>query len=310
MPTWDYKVTPTGITILTDGVEKDQEHRSLPKQITCFLLNMAYEIMDKKDPDDIVKILKMISKVSDEMSCMVSNGLFDDIDNSLSPSASTPPNRESPWDEVEGAAEDMSLIFAQDYTSVLSFVCKVFIENEPLCKSVAMTEQDFKEGFGAIIKECCISGYSSMIKERGQLVGVCLAIPYDIYVGMSCPHIPSVDKVIEVLDRVAEPFAEHGVAEPIAQPITGDTMNTMYLFMIATDPSKAKQGFAKKVISLTHSVAQFCNYKLIVADATNVKSLNLLVNHCGFEVCKTAEYHGVDGARETLTRVIKQSIIA
>ena len=74
MSSWDYKVTPTGITILKDGVEKDQDLRALPKHITSFLFNMAHEIMDQDDPDDIVEILKMISKVADKMTCLLSEG--------------------------------------------------------------------------------------------------------------------------------------------------------------------------------------------------------------------------------------------
>jgi len=60
--------------------------------------------------------------------------------------------------------------------------------------------------------------------------------------------------------------------------------NSVYHFLVTTDPSWENRGYSKQLANMTVCVAKDDGYLFVVADATNKISQHILVKHLGYEI--------------------------
>jgi hypothetical protein len=167
-----------------------------------------------------------------------------------------------------------------DAQKVCLFAAKVFTKNEPMCKVLEPSVEQFVEQFTPIVELCCASRLSYMIEEGSSILSVSLALPYVDY------------------DR-----ADLGVVVPVFEPILAalsylselpsDKEACAYHFIRATDEKHMNKGYAKRVTEGTVQAVAQAGFKYIVADVTNIVSQNLLA-YFSYKPFKKLRYHDTE----------------
>ena len=175
----------------------------------------------------------------------------------------------------------ISSLYDYDCDEVCNLTSTIFVKNEPICKCLGITEQEFTNAFNNIIFNCSNSGYSFSMKDHNtsEIVSVMLALPYEHYKHSYIPEdsiTKSIKPLLTILDEVSceDQF---------------DSNNTLYLFIACTRDDIECKGFAKILLQKVIDNAKN-NFKYIVADATNIISQHILINKFAFENIKEIHY--------------------
>lgn len=177
------------------------------------------------------------------------------------------------------------------FAAILDFAAATTTQNEPMCRALRVTPEDFKVVFSEIVRLCCESNLSSGIFDDDHTPLACsLALPYDTYKSLSFPDVDAFAPIFKVLNTLDSEPIEHAV----------------YHFLICTAPEAANKGYAKQVIrhtlymAYTHGTRDMFTYDCVIADATNVVSQHILRGHFKYAMLNFIPYKQID-AFETIT---------
>lgn len=171
----------------------------------------------------------------------------------------------------------------EDYENVLAFVARVFSENEPTCKACKVSMEDIIFTFSPMIKQCCVHRLSSCIFDttKNEIISICLSMPFLAYNRTKLIYVSSsLIPVFNILKKLENDSYEHI-----------DVRNSVYLFMIATDPYYNNNGLTSLLINNTYKTAKKYLYNYIVSDLTNIVSQHIFLNKHNFHVIGKAEYN-------------------
>jgi hypothetical protein len=183
-----------------------------------------------------------------------------------------------------------------DTPRVIQLVAPIFVNHEPMSKTLGITTQDFKDTFQDLIAECCDSGLSTAIIIDNEPVSVSLAIAYDKYVTIpvNCKNTPIISPLLNILDEM-----DH------QHPVHQNHESTLYHFIAGTDAKHMNKGYAQRAIKGTIDMARHRGYTRIIADATNIVSQNLLMKSFQYkpmgEICYASFKHGDEHVFRVIT---------
>ena len=168
-----------------------------------------------------------------------------------------------------------------DFNKIIDFVSTLFSEYEPMCKACNSSSLDIRNTFQFIIRECCKQRLSSFIEDSNRnVISVCLTLPYVLYNSLNLTFISSslipLIKVLKQLDT-----------EPEDQSLL---RNSVYIFMLGTDPLHSNQGYTNKTLDHSCKLAQRYLYDSVVSDLTNIISQHILINKKNFKIITKVHY--------------------
>lgn len=167
-----------------------------------------------------------------------------------------------------------------DFDEILNLTSRVFVKHEPMLSKLNVSESEFSICFSPIISECCWSEFSYVYQEwNHNISAVSLAIPYNVYQDIEFTILDSIKPVMSVLDTL-ETMSKENI----------DFDDTIYTFIICTDPDHVNKGRSKMVIEATEHTALKYKYNMMVTDATNVISQNIFMKHFDYEPMCAVDY--------------------
>ncbi len=191
-------------------------------------------------------------------------------------------------------------LYDYDCEDVCKLTSSVFVKNEPMCKCLNMTEEEFMDAFYDIIYKCCDSGCSYCMKdhETNEILSIMLTLPYIDYKNIQLPEwtndCESVAPLLNILDDVS--YEKEFEID-----------STLYLFIACTKSNMECKGLAKLLLNKVIDKAQYDNYKYLVADATNIISQHILINKYGFQNIKEISYDEFEYNEKYIFKDIKDT---
>jgi hypothetical protein len=168
------------------------------------------------------------------------------------------------------------LVTLKDLVPVLEFSSHVFISDEPLCKAVNCTKEEFVQCFFPIVYECCKSGLSFVVEEDNHIISCALTLRNCVYLNLVLEvssSMKSVDKILSDLNALSNPNG-----------------NDVYIFLLATDVKCRNSGYGRLITHATLEAAKTQLFDGVIADVTNIISQHVLTTHFRFEVLGETRY--------------------
>lgn len=162
-----------------------------------------------------------------------------------------------------------SLLTTKDIPSTINCVVKVFLYDEPMTKSLNITEFEFKIFATSICNKCAKEKLSyTCTDNHNKIVGFCLNEDLISEEGLSF------DNVTKKMDPI------FNILEVLDSSYLNDKQKTrnlfFHLFMVGSLSEYRNKGIARKLIEKSLVLAKKRKYKIVLTEATNLKSQNLL----------------------------------
>jgi ribosomal protein S18 acetylase RimI-like enzyme len=162
-----------------------------------------------------------------------------------------------------------SLLTNKDLPSAVDCVVKTFLYDEPMTKSLGITESEFKVFATVICKKCIREKLSYVCKNsQNKVIGFCLNED------LISDDSSSFDKVTKKMNPI------FNILEMLDSSYLNDKQKIknffFHLFMVGSLSEYRNQGVAKKLIEKSLALAKKRKYKFVLTEATNLKSQNLL----------------------------------
>lgn len=164
-----------------------------------------------------------------------------------------------------------------DIDIITEILSTIFINYEPMCKSLNLSKDDFIYSFKNVIMECVKTNLSLLFEINNDIAAICLVIPYDIYekidINISYNIKPLTDCLYD-LNNIYNSKKKEDI---------------LYLFIIGTDSKYMNNGYSNKLFEkIIKNASQ--KYKYIMADATNIISQHLCYKY-GFSELGKIDYN-------------------
>lgn len=175
-----------------------------------------------------------------------------------------------------------SLLTQKDIPSTITCVIKVFLYEEPMTKTLGITESEFKIFVKAICKKTAKEKMSYVCKENNKVIGFCLNEDLITKPFPESTRITSkMNPIFKLLKELDKEFLEN---KKVSKKIF------FHLFMIGSLKEYRNQGIAKKLTANSLALAKKMKFKEVVTEATSTNSQNLLKKHFNFREFTEIKY--------------------
>ncbi|OGJ20919.1 hypothetical protein A3K73_07450 [Candidatus Pacearchaeota archaeon RBG_13_36_9] len=174
------------------------------------------------------------------------------------------------------------LLTQKDSSSTISCVIKVFLYDEPMTKSLGMSESEFYVFAEAVCKKAVKDKLSYVCKNGNRVIGFALN---DDMMGEAVPNstgMPSkMNPILDLLWRLDNSYLK---GKKISKK------ELFHLFMIGSLKEHRRKGIAKKLIVKSLALAKRKKFNKVITEATNMNSQKFLRKYFGFKDAKDIKY--------------------
>jgi GNAT superfamily N-acetyltransferase len=164
-----------------------------------------------------------------------------------------------------------------------------FSKREPMTMSLEFTEEELHNYFMKIIPVSINSGLTIAAVDEDTEAVAGVAICFDAF--EEFPNIEWTSKEIDGISKTNLFFS--GLEKPLENNPAFKPKKCVRYIYVSTDENYLRRGIARKISEAVIKRAIDLNYKLMIADATNIKSAAML-EKLGFQKEKVLQYTALE----------------
>ena len=175
-----------------------------------------------------------------------------------------------------------SVFTEEDIPSTIDCIVKIFLYDEPMTKSLGITESEFRTFAKAICERTAKEKMSYVCKDGATVVGFCLNEDLVTEPFSTSMNITSkMDPIFAILSSLDEEYLKNK-----------ERLKGRYFHAVMAGSLKEyrNKGIVKELASKSWALAKKKGFSEVVGEATNIKSQNLLQKYYNFNIAAKIDY--------------------